>query len=375
MSALPARASVVVIGAGIVGNSMAYHLAKARLARHRADREGHAPEPRRLDRPRLELHLPDRPLEGDDGVHARQRPPVPRARRVHARRGGIEVARTPERMEELKRRMASSTSWGDRGHPTADPGRGQGDGPVHRRDRHPRRLLHAGRRRRRLAPGRHAHAPGGAGAGRADDRRRRRGHRASTSRTGTSARVRTDAGRHRGRRRRHRLRRLEPADRADGRRVDPAHAGRPPDDRHRAGAAVRAHDRARSASRSSATWTRTCTSASTAAASRSARTPTGRSSWTPTTSRRSRRPRCRRRCCRSRQEDFDPQLEDALELFPEIVGDESVGREAGDQRPAVAHPGRQPDHRRDARGQGPLVGGGDLDQGGARDRQDASPSG
>jgi len=29
MSALPARANVVVIGAGIVGNSMAYHLAKA----------------------------------------------------------------------------------------------------------------------------------------------------------------------------------------------------------------------------------------------------------------------------------------------------------------------------------------------------------
>ena len=28
MSALPARANVVVIGAGIVGNSMAYHLAK-----------------------------------------------------------------------------------------------------------------------------------------------------------------------------------------------------------------------------------------------------------------------------------------------------------------------------------------------------------
>ena len=44
-------------------------------------------------------------------------------------------------------------------------------------------------------------------------------------------------------------------------------------------------------------------------------------------------------------------------------------REARDQRPAVADAGRQPDHRRDARGQGPLVGGGDLDQGGARHRQ------
>ena len=31
---------------------------------------------------------------------------------VFTQSGGIEVARTPERMEELKRRMASSTSWG-----------------------------------------------------------------------------------------------------------------------------------------------------------------------------------------------------------------------------------------------------------------------
>ena len=75
------------------------------------------------------------------------------------------------------------------------------------------------------------------------------------------------------------------------------------------------------------------------------------------------------------QEDFDPQLEDALELFPEIVGDESVGREAGDQRPAVADAGRQPHHRRDARGEGAVVRRGDLDQGGARDRARRSPSG
>ena len=44
-------------------------------------------------------------------------------------------------------------------------------------------------------------------------------------------------GRHRDRRRRHRLRHLEPAHRAHGRRLDPAHARRPPDDRHRPGAA------------------------------------------------------------------------------------------------------------------------------------------
>ena len=50
----------------------------------------------------------------------------------------------------------------------------------------------------------------------------------------------------------------------DGRRLDPAHAGGPPDDRRRAGADLRAHRPARSTTRSSATSTRTCTSASTA---------------------------------------------------------------------------------------------------------------
>ena len=35
---------------------------------------------------------------------------------VYNETGGIEVARTPERMEELKRRIASSTLVGRRGH-------------------------------------------------------------------------------------------------------------------------------------------------------------------------------------------------------------------------------------------------------------------
>ena len=187
---------------------------------------------------------------------------------------------------------------------------------------------------------------------------------------GRVRRVHTDQGDDRGRRRRHRLRRLEPADREDGRRLDPADAGGPPDDRHRPGADVRATPRRKSATRSSATWTRTCTSASTGTASRSARTPTGRSSWTPTTSPRSRR--------------VGPLADDAAVhpggLRPAargraraVPGDRRrrVGRrEARDQRPAVADARRQPDHRRDARGQGPLVRGRDLDQGGARDRQD-----
>ena len=97
-----------------------------------------------------------------------------------------------------------------------------------------------------------------------------------------------------------------------------------------------ADDRRRDrATRSSATWTRSCTSASTAATWRSARTPTGRSSSTPTTSPRSRSRRSRRPSCRSPPDDFDPQLEQALELMPDILGDEP-GIKLRDQRPAVA---------------------------------------
>ena len=111
---------------------------------------------------------------------------------------------------------------------------------------HPRRVLHAGRRRRRLAPGRHAHARARPGAGRADGRRRAPRSPGIDVEDGRVTPRPHRPGRHRGRRRRHRLRRLEPADRGDGRRVDPADAGGPPDDRHRAGAACSPTPSARS---------------------------------------------------------------------------------------------------------------------------------
>ena len=130
-----------------------------RLARHRPPREGHAAEPGRFNGPREQLHLLDRPLEGDDGVHARQRSPVPRARGIRRDRrhrgrpdaradGGVQA---PHRLLEVV---------GHRGLPAPTP-RGQGDGPVHRGVGDPRRLLHAGRRDRRLPPGRDADAAEG----------------------------------------------------------------------------------------------------------------------------------------------------------------------------------------------------------------------
>ena len=224
-------------------------------------------------------------------------------------------------MEELTRRMASSTSWGIEGARLLTPAEVKEMVPFIDETVILGGFYTPGVGDRRLAPGRDADAPAGAGAWRVDRRGQRRGQR--HRRRGRPCARRPDgSGRHRDRHRRHRLRRLEPADRGDGRSVDPADAGRPPDDRHRAGAALRAHDQARSGSRSSGTWTRTCTSGSTGPASRSARTPIGRSSWSPTTSHRSRRRPCLRPMLPFTKEDFDPQLEDALELFPEIVGDE-----------------------------------------------------
>ena len=70
------------------------------------------------------------------------------------------------------------------------------------------------------------------------------------------------------------------------------------------------------------------------------------------------------------QQDFELQMEQALELMPEIVGDESVGRALRHQRPALGHPRRPAADGRDPRGVRPVVGGGDLDQGGPRLRQD-----
>ena len=57
--------------------------------------------------------------------------------------GGIEVARTPERMEELKRRMASSTSWGIEGARLLTPAEVKEMVPFIDETRDPRRLLHA----------------------------------------------------------------------------------------------------------------------------------------------------------------------------------------------------------------------------------------
>lgn len=111
MSNLPEHASVVVIGAGIVGNSLVYHLAKLGWKDMVQIDKGPLPNP-----------------GGSTGHASNFIFPVDHGKEmamltldsmrqykemgVFTECGGIEVARSEVRMEELRRRMASSKSWG-----------------------------------------------------------------------------------------------------------------------------------------------------------------------------------------------------------------------------------------------------------------------
>ncbi len=111
MSVLPDRARVVIIGAGIVGNSMAHHLARLGWRDIVQIEKGALPNPGgSTGHASNFIYLTDHSKEMtaltlDSVVQYKELG-------VFTQSGGIEVARTPERMEELKRRMASATSWG-----------------------------------------------------------------------------------------------------------------------------------------------------------------------------------------------------------------------------------------------------------------------
>ena len=216
------------------------------------------------------------------------------ARRVHRERrhrGGPDRRRG---WHELRRRCTAAKAWGIPGQ-LVSPAEVAKLVPVPGRVGDPGRRALPDRRRRRLAAGRHADARGGAAG------RRPAGAwpapRCSASRppgrpqrAAGSPRVRTTAGDIETEYVRGLLRRVEPAHRPDGRGPDPAHADRAPDDQRRARSRCSPARRARSRTRSCATWTPTCTSGSTAGTWRSARTRTGRSSSAPTTSPPSRSP-------------------------------------------------------------------------------------
>ena len=111
MSSLPGAARVVVIGAGIVGNSLVYHLARLGWRDIVQIEKGPLPNPGgSTGHASNFIFLTDHSREMTnltlDSVEQYKE------MGVFTQSGGIEVARTPERMEELKRRMASSRAWG-----------------------------------------------------------------------------------------------------------------------------------------------------------------------------------------------------------------------------------------------------------------------
>ena len=174
MGALPDRAGVVIIGAGIVGNSMAWHLARLGWRDIVLLDKGTLPNPGgSTGHASNFIFLTDHSKEMTaltlDSVRQYQE------MGVFTQSGGIEVARTPERMAELKRRTTSSMSWGIDTELLTPA-------EVRRSSRtSTSRSSSAASRRRgrrgRLASGGHDHARAGPGAGRAHDLGRHRGDR------------------------------------------------------------------------------------------------------------------------------------------------------------------------------------------------------
>nr|MBI2904000.1 FAD-binding oxidoreductase [Chloroflexota bacterium] len=111
MDTFPRHARVVIIGAGIVGNSMAYHLARLGWKDIVLLDKGPLPNPGgSTGHASNFIYLTDHSKEMTkftlDSV--RQYKELG----VFTQSGGLEVARTPQRVEELKRRITSSKSWG-----------------------------------------------------------------------------------------------------------------------------------------------------------------------------------------------------------------------------------------------------------------------
>jgi glycine cleavage system aminomethyltransferase T/glycine/D-amino acid oxidase-like deaminating enzyme len=111
MSELPRHARAVVMGCGIVGNSLAYHLCRLGWREVVLLDKGPLPNPGgSTGHASNFIYLVDHSKE----MTALTADSVRQYREldVFTQSGGVEVARTRERMQELTRRMASAKSWG-----------------------------------------------------------------------------------------------------------------------------------------------------------------------------------------------------------------------------------------------------------------------
>ncbi len=111
MSATPEHANIVIIGAGIVGNSVAYHLAQRSWTEIVLLDKGPFPNPGGSTGHASNFIFP---VDHSKSMTQLTRDSMEQFKElgVFTRSGGIELARTEERVEELKRRVASAKSWG-----------------------------------------------------------------------------------------------------------------------------------------------------------------------------------------------------------------------------------------------------------------------
>ena len=114
MSTVPSKAKVVVIGAGIVGNSIAYHLARLGWRDIVQIDKGPLPNPGGSTGHASNFIFP---VDHSKEMTAITQDSVRQYRELgtFTQCGGIEVARTPARMQELQRRISSGKSWGIEG--------------------------------------------------------------------------------------------------------------------------------------------------------------------------------------------------------------------------------------------------------------------
>ncbi|MGI8700111.1 MAG: GcvT family protein [Nocardioidaceae bacterium] len=111
MATMPTSARVVVIGAGIVGNSLVYHLARLGWRDIVQIDKGALPNPGGSTGHASNFIFPvdhSREMTDITADSVRQYKELG----VFTQSGGFEVARTEERMQELCRRMSSAKAWG-----------------------------------------------------------------------------------------------------------------------------------------------------------------------------------------------------------------------------------------------------------------------
>src|SRR5919108_1839479 len=111
MAEVPPQARVVVIGAGIVGNSLVHHLARLGWRDIVQIDKGALPNPGGSTGHASNFIFPvDHSRELADLTLDSMR--QYKELGVFTESGGYEVARSEERMEELRRRMSSARAWG-----------------------------------------------------------------------------------------------------------------------------------------------------------------------------------------------------------------------------------------------------------------------